>query len=89
MDPLHATIEEFAAEGFTHVECYCPRCRLIRLRPISWLPRISIGTGHRAAFSTTALCGVRWSAALGEAVAIGRRVRQAARAASGLEKVGQ
>ena len=27
MDPLHATIEEFAAEGFTHVECYWPRCR--------------------------------------------------------------
>ena len=22
MDPLHATIEEFAAEGFAHVECY-------------------------------------------------------------------
>jgi hypothetical protein len=39
---LHATIEEFAAQGFTHVECYCPRCRMIRLRPISWLPRISI-----------------------------------------------
>jgi hypothetical protein len=32
---LHATIEEFAAEGFTHVECYCPRCRVIRLRPAS------------------------------------------------------
>jgi hypothetical protein len=29
--PLHATIEEFATEGFTHVECYCPRCRMIRL----------------------------------------------------------
>ena len=43
MDPLHATIEEFAADGFTHVECYCPRCRMIRLRPISWLPRISMG----------------------------------------------
>ena len=27
MDPLHATIEEFAAEGYTHVECFCPRCR--------------------------------------------------------------
>jgi hypothetical protein len=23
MDSLHATIEEFAAEGFTHVQCYC------------------------------------------------------------------
>ena len=40
---IAATIEEFAAEGFTHVECYCPRCRMIRLRPISWLPRISMG----------------------------------------------
>jgi hypothetical protein len=43
MDPLRATIEEFAAEGFTHVACYCPRCRMMRLRPISWLPRISLG----------------------------------------------
>jgi hypothetical protein len=41
--PLHATIEEFAAGGFMHIECYCPRCRMIRLRPISWLPRISMG----------------------------------------------
>jgi hypothetical protein len=22
MDPLHATIEEFAADGYTHVQCY-------------------------------------------------------------------
>ncbi len=28
--PLHSTIEEFAADGCTHVECYCPRCRVIR-----------------------------------------------------------
>jgi hypothetical protein len=42
-DPLHATIEEFAADGYTHIECHCPRCRVIRLRPISWLPRISLG----------------------------------------------
>ena len=27
MDPLHATIEEFAVEGFTHIEGHCPRCR--------------------------------------------------------------
>jgi hypothetical protein len=40
---LQTTIEEFAAEGFTHVACYCPRCRMMRLRPISWLPRISLG----------------------------------------------
>ena len=43
MDPLHATIEEFAADGYTHVECFCPRCRMTRLRPISWLHRISMG----------------------------------------------
>jgi hypothetical protein len=43
MDTLHATIEAFAAEGFTHVQCYCPRCRATRLRPISWLPHISLG----------------------------------------------
>jgi len=27
MDPLHATIEEFAADGYTHIECFCPWCR--------------------------------------------------------------
>jgi hypothetical protein len=43
VDPLHATIEEFAAEGYTHIECSCPRCRVIRLRPMSWLPKISMG----------------------------------------------
>ena len=34
-NPLHATIEEFAADGYTHIECYCPRCRVTRLRPIN------------------------------------------------------
>jgi hypothetical protein len=43
MDPLRATIEEFAAEGYTHIACSCPRCRVIRLRPMSWLPKISMG----------------------------------------------
>jgi phage FluMu protein Com len=43
MDPLHATIEEFAAEGYTHVEANCPRCRVIRLRQIEQLPKISLG----------------------------------------------
>jgi phage FluMu protein Com len=43
MDPLHAAIDEFAAEGYTHIECFCPRCRMIRLRPMSWLPKISTG----------------------------------------------
>ena len=43
MNPLHAIIEEFAAEGYTHVEANCPRCRVIRLRSISDLPKISMG----------------------------------------------
>jgi hypothetical protein len=43
MDSLHATIEEFAADGFTHVEWFCPRCRVTRQRPFGWLPRISMG----------------------------------------------
>ena len=51
MDPLHATIEEFAADGYTHVECFCPRCRVIRLRPMSWLPKISMGLTLDAARS--------------------------------------
>jgi hypothetical protein len=32
MDPLRATIEEFAAEGYTHISCHCPRCRVTRIR---------------------------------------------------------
>lgn len=29
-----ATIEEFEAEGYTHVECFCPRCDNRNARPI-------------------------------------------------------
>jgi hypothetical protein len=43
MDTLRATIDEFATEGYTHIACHCPRCRVTRMRPISWLPRISMG----------------------------------------------
>ena len=42
MDPLHAPFE-VATDDYTHIECYCPRCRMARMRPISWLPRISLG----------------------------------------------
>src|SRR5262245_42209302 len=70
--PLNATVDELVAEGFTHIQCYCPRCRTTRLRPISWLPRISLGLTI-AAFSAATLRGVRWSTALGQAVAGGRR----------------
>ena len=56
MDPLHATIEEFAADGYTHVECYCPRCSVIGQRPISWLPRISLGSLTIAQLSVRLRC---------------------------------
>ena len=39
MDPLHATLEEFSNHGYRHVEANCPRCRVIRLRPIDQLPK--------------------------------------------------
>ena len=69
MDTLHATIEEFATDGYTHIECFCPRCRVIRLRLIEWLPRISLVLTI-AQLSGEALCGVRRSRTLGQAVAI-------------------
>ena len=59
-EPLHATIEEFAADGSTHIEFFCPRCRMIRLRPLSWLPRISMGLTI-AHFHVASMCGVRRS----------------------------
>jgi len=43
MDPLYATLEEFGAEGYTHVKANCPRRRVIRLRSIVQLPKISMG----------------------------------------------
>ena len=43
MDARKATVEEFAAEGYTHLEYFRPRCRVTGLRPIQWLPKISMG----------------------------------------------
>ena len=89
---LHATIEQFAAEGFTHIERHCPRCRMTRMRPIGCFLReqgdvtdvkrkLGVApslTGrplnlpapqHEPAAGLSlfraALCGVRWSTALG------------------------
>jgi hypothetical protein len=42
-NPLRATIEQFAAEGYTDMEANCPRCRLLRLRRIDQLPKILMG----------------------------------------------
>jgi hypothetical protein len=61
MNPLHATIEDFAADGCTHVECFCPRCRMTRLRPVS-CPRISM----ISVLSLLCLCLVSWTAAAQE-----------------------
>ena len=71
MDPLPATIEKFAAGGYTHVECFCPRCRVIRPRPISFLPRISLGLTI-AQLSARLRCAERGGPLhLGQAVAVG------------------
>jgi hypothetical protein len=43
MDPLHATLEELVAEGYTNVSCQCLRCRMTRVRPMTWLPKSSMG----------------------------------------------
>ena len=54
MDPLHATIEEFAADGYTHVECTRPRQQILNPLPAtlrwhhamdgtSWTPQRSEG----------------------------------------------
>jgi hypothetical protein len=40
MHPLHATLEEFATEGYTH---QLPRCCVRRLRAIAQLAKISMG----------------------------------------------
>ena len=54
MDPLHATIEEFATDGFTHVEC-CPRCRVTRLRADELATSHLYGADHRAAIGAVQL----------------------------------
>jgi hypothetical protein len=55
MNPLHATIGEFAAKSFTHIECFCPLCRMIWLRPRICLPKISMGL-NLAQLSTRLCC---------------------------------
>ena len=72
MDPLHATIEELAADGFTHIEANRPRGRVIRLRTID---RNLDGAYARCVGAPVAMCQVRWSAAVGEAVAAVRKER--------------
>ena len=71
MNPLHATIEEFAAEGYSHVECFCPRCRRDQAQAYRLVTQNIAGPHYRAALGEASLCGVRRSIALGQAVANG------------------
>src|SRR6476660_2821093 len=48
LDPLHATLEEFAADGYTHVEANC-RAAAISFRKSRWGLRL---TGWRAGCAT-------------------------------------
>jgi hypothetical protein len=70
MDPLHATVEECAAEGFTLL---LPSMSLDEATD-ELAPAHLFGPYRRAAFITASLCRVRRSIALGQAVAAGRRV---------------
>jgi hypothetical protein len=76
MDPLNATIEEFAADGYTHVEANCPRCRVIRLRTITELPKISMGLPLHQLARRLRCAELRRDAAVGEAVATDRCERK-------------
>ena len=46
LKPLHVPSDmasvrhDLEIASYTHLEFHCPRCRLIRLHPIEWLPRI-------------------------------------------------
>ena len=49
MDPLHATIEEFATERLYARRVLLPAMpRDHGLRPMSWLPKISMGSSSRS-----------------------------------------
>jgi hypothetical protein len=43
MNPLHATIEQFAARATRTSLVTARAVRMTRIRPMSWLPRISMG----------------------------------------------
>ena len=78
MDPLHATIEEFAADGYTHVECYLPAMPHDEAEADQLASSSLDGTGpSRAAISTAALCGMRRLGSLSQAGANRRCAREA------------
>ena len=79
MDSLHGTIEEFAAEGFFPYRVPLPSMPHDEAKTDQLAPSHLDGPHHRAALSPAALCGVRRSIALRQAVANGGRDRGAAR----------
>jgi hypothetical protein len=49
-------VEEFAAEGYTHVSCHCPRCRVTRMRAMSLASQNLDGAHSRCTRPATPLC---------------------------------
>jgi len=56
MDPLHAAIEEFAADGYTHIECHCQAMPRHPHEADQLASSHFDGTHYRSAVSTAALC---------------------------------
>jgi hypothetical protein len=59
--PLDATIEEFAADGYTHCGVLLPSMPRDQAEADQLAPPHLDGTHHRTALSTAALRRVRWS----------------------------
>ena len=71
MNPLHATLEEFAADGYTHVECFCPAMPHDEVEADKLASPHLDGPYHQSTVGAAPLCGVRKSVALDQAVANG------------------
>ena len=69
MEPLHATIEEFAAEGLHSHRVLLPSMSHDEVEADQLASSHLVGPHHRAAIIAAPLCGVRRSIALSQAVA--------------------
>jgi hypothetical protein len=56
MDQLRATIEEFAACGYTHVEFHCPPMLRDQVEANQLASTHITGPQHRTAFKAAPLC---------------------------------
>jgi hypothetical protein len=70
MNPLDATIEEFAADGYAR-RVLLPSMPCDPAEADQLAPSHLDGPDHRTTLSTATLRGVRWSVALSQAVANG------------------